>query len=225
MVPRPCPAPRPVRAAARSLALAALLTGLVACGSGGPTEPAPDDESTSSATGLQTDVTRTMWLDVHEMLTSSMELSLARRELPRAKALAVQALATAGDSQSLRAAAQLACALAEEARRDPRAALAHVRAAVDLLPVNQTSSDAIVGAVLTAADLGAQASTDARAALEAWQLRLQAARATVPLERVHLAEERLGAPPQVQARVEAWPDDAIGEIEDPSLAVYPHLIE
>jgi hypothetical protein len=178
--------------------LASAVLALSACGD------APPAEGTGSTTGDPTastldspggDGSQMMWLEVHEMLTRSLELSLSYKELDRAKALAVQALATAGANSSLGAAAQLACALAEEARRDKKAALLHLRAAVQLLPANATSTDAVVGAVLAAADLGGETAHNAREALDAWQARLEAASQPEALQAVAIATTTLDALP------------------------------
>lgn len=158
-------------------------------------DPASDDSAALTSENPAGEGTHIMWLEVHEMLTRSLELSLAHKELNRAKALAVQALATAGTNPGLRAAAQLACALAEEARRDKKTALLHLRAAVDLLPANATSTDALVGAVLAAANVGGETAQNAREALDAWQARLEAARQPAALEAVALATTALDTPP------------------------------
>jgi hypothetical protein len=164
-------------------------------------EPAADSaepaEGAAKAAPPTEDAGGAVWLQVHKILIESVQLSLHHKDLDRAKALAVQALATAGENTRLAAAAQLACALAEEARRDKKAAIKHVRAAVDLLPADVSATDAIIDVVVAAAATGGETAQNAREALDAWQARLESASQPAALEAVVLATAELAkhAPP------------------------------
>ncbi|MEZ4264833.1 MAG: hypothetical protein R3F39_00530 [Myxococcota bacterium] len=183
-------------------------------------EGAGADGASAEAAPPTQDPSNMMWLEVHEMLTRSLELSLHYQELDRAKALAIQALATAGENTSLGAAAQLACALAEEARRDKKTALRHLRAAVDILPANALATDAVIGAVIAAANVGGETAQTAREALDAWQARLETASQPEALEAVTLAAATLKAdaakPPPPKEIVEVVVDPPPPEPESPS---------
>lgn len=215
----------PLPAWRRRIVLPCLVSSLLAaaaCGGGSPPAggaepPAADDPATAPPEATALASSRVVWLEVHEMLTRSLEFSLTHQQLDRAKALAVQAVVTAGANTSLGAAAQLACALAEEARRDKKAALRHLRAAAKLLPANATSTDAVVGAVLAAAHAGGETAQSARETLEAWRARLKAASQPEALEAVALATTTLVAlpaqAPEHKRQPEIVPPEIVPEVQ------------
>ncbi|MGM0574681.1 MAG: hypothetical protein ACQEXJ_02965 [Myxococcota bacterium] len=171
------------RSPARALLLRPILAALLlaatsACGGGDDT--AEEEEETAD------------YLEVDLMLLESMTLSMQNKDLHRAKALAVQAMASAGDNDRLRAAAELAAAMAERARGDLDAFLRHVDNAIAKMAVEERSTAVVIDAAKTRASRGEVGA--ARDMLRTWEDRAEDEKRQPEAERARRAEAALLAP-------------------------------